>query len=123
MLMALRRVSVLFLAGQMSTQMTHPLQSWGATWIVYFIPAHSLSRAAVALNVSGAPSRSLPSYTLMRITECGQTMAHFPHWIHVVVSHSGISRARFRFSHLAVPVGKVPSTGNALTGNSSPLFP
>jgi len=29
--------------------------------------------------------------------------------------------ARFRFSHLAVPVGQVPSTGNALTGRRSPF--
>ena len=47
-------------------------------------------------------------------------MAHLPHWMQVFVSHAGISSARFRFSHFAVPVGKVPSGGKALTGNSSP---
>ncbi len=35
-------------------------------------------------------------------------------------SHTGISRAMLRFSHWAVPVGKVPSMGMALTGRSSP---
>ena len=54
MLIAFRRVSLLFLAGQISTQMPHPVQSSGATWIVYFIPCHSRSRASVALHVAGA---------------------------------------------------------------------
>ena len=36
-------------------------------------------------------------------------------------SHTGISSARLRFSHFAVPIGQVPSTGNALTGSRSPL--
>ena len=38
MLIAFSRVSLLFLAGQMSTQMPQPVQSSGATWMVYFIP-------------------------------------------------------------------------------------
>ncbi len=37
-------------------------------------------------------------------------------------SHTGISRAMFRFSHLVVPVGHVPSTGKADTGSESPLL-
>jgi hypothetical protein len=45
-------------------------------------------------------------------------MAHFPHWMQIFESQVGISSAKLRFSHFAVPVGKVPSTGNALTGNS-----
>ena len=36
-------------------------------------------------------------------------------------SHTGISSAMLRFSHCAVPVGHVPSTGKALTGSRSPL--
>src|SRR5580765_3051875 len=94
MLIAFSRVSLLFLAGQTSTQMPHPVQSSGATWMVYFIPAHSLSRASVDLNVGGALVSSRESYTLMRITECGQTMAHLPHWIQIFVSHTGMSSAR-----------------------------
>ena len=39
----------------------------------------------------------------------------------ILSSHTGISRARFRFSHFAVPVGQVPSTGKALTGSKSPF--
>ena len=53
MLIAFRRVSCLFLTGQMSTQTPHPVQSSGATWMVYFMPAHSLSRASQDLNVAG----------------------------------------------------------------------
>jgi hypothetical protein len=36
-------------------------------------------------------------------------------------SQTGISSAMFRFSHFAVAVGHVPSTGKALTGSRSPL--
>ena len=120
MLIAFSRVSLLFFAGQTSTQMPQPVQSSGATWMVYFMPCHSLSRTSVDLNVAGAPSRCVESYTLMRMTACGQTMAHLPHWMQVFVSHTGISSAMLRFSHLAVPVGKVPSAGKALTGSMSP---
>ena len=56
----------------------------------------------------------------MRMVACGQTITHLPHWMQIVGSHTGISSARLRFSHCAVPVGKVPSHGNALTGSSSP---
>ena len=53
-------------------------------------------------------------------TARGQTMAHLPQSMHRSGSHTGIDSARLRFSHLAVPVGKVPSTGSALTGSRSP---
>src|SRR5437660_12493434 len=76
---ALSRVSVLFFAGQISTQIPQPVQSSGATWMLYFIPPHSLSRTSVDLNVAGAFSNSEESYTLIRITACGQTIAHLPH--------------------------------------------
>ena len=59
MLMAFRRTSLLFLTGQTSTQMPHPVQSSGATWIVYFMPAHSLSRASVDLKVAERASQFL----------------------------------------------------------------
>src|SRR6266536_4782842 len=88
--------------------------------MVYFMPCHSLSRTSVDLKVVGAPLRCVLSYTLMRMTACGQTMAHLPHWMQVLVSQTGISSAMLRFSHLAVPVGKVPSAGKALTGIESP---
>jgi hypothetical protein len=57
---------------------------------------------------------------LARITACGQTSTHFPHWMQMSGSHTGISLAMPRFSHRAVPVGKVPSAGSALTGSASP---
>src|SRR6266542_326067 len=40
----------------------------------------------------------------MRMTLCGQTIAHLPHWMQMPGSQAGISSARLRFSHLAVPV-------------------
>src|SRR5438552_17822568 len=120
MKIALSLVSLLFLAGQMSTQMPQPVQSSGATWMVYFMPCHSLSRTSVDLKVAGAPASSVLSYTLMRMTACGQTMAHLPHWMQVLVSQTGISTAMLGFAHLAVPVGKVPSGEKALTGSVSP---
>src|ERR1700722_16329898 len=61
MLIAFRRTSLLFFTGQTSTQTPHPVQSSGATWIVYFMPAHSLSRALHVLKVDGAPCSSLLS--------------------------------------------------------------
>ncbi|OIQ65398.1 hypothetical protein GALL_530430 [mine drainage metagenome] len=51
----------------------------------------------------------------------GQAIAHLLHWMQIPASHSGISRAMFRFSHWVVPRGQVPSTGKALTGSRSPL--
>src|SRR5215470_13600019 len=84
------------------------------------MPCHSRSRTSVALNVAGALDRWEASYTLIRITACGHTMAHLPHWMQVFASHTGISSAMLRFSHLLVPVGYVPSGGKALTGISSP---
>src|SRR5512146_2016179 len=72
------------------------------------------------LNVAGAFSRYFLSKTLWRMTACGQTKTHLPHWMHRSDSHTGISRAMLRFSHFVVPVGKVPSTGMAETGTESP---
>src|SRR5262249_8044696 len=120
MLIALSRVCDLFFAGQTSTHRAHPVQSSGATWIVYFSPCQSRSIASHALNAGGAVSKHFGSYALMWITACGQTIAHLPHWIQVTGSQTGISAAILRFSYCAVPVGNVPSQGNALTGNSSP---
>ena len=53
---------------------------------------------------------------------CGQTSAHLLHWMQIFASHTGISSAMLRFSHCAVAVGQVPSTGKALTGSRSPLL-
>ena len=59
---------------------------------------------------------------MARIAACGQTIAHLLHWMQSFSSHVGISMAMFRFSHCAVAVAKVPSTGKAETGRRSPLF-
>lgn len=57
---------------------------------------------------------------MARIAACGQTSAHWLHWMQTSGSQIGISAARLRFSHCAVPVGQVPSTGKAETGRRSP---
>ena len=56
----------------------------------------------------------------MRMAACGQTIAHLPHCTHTGSSQTGISSAMFRFSHRAVSIGNVPSTGMALVGIASP---
>ncbi len=56
----------------------------------------------------------------MRMAACGQTMAHLPQSMQIDGSQIGISWAIARFSKRVVPVGKVPSTGKALTGSWSP---
>ena len=76
---------------------------------------------SVDLNVGGAPASALSSYTFARIAACGQTSAHWLHWMQIFGSQTGISSAMLRFSHFAVAIGHVPSTGNALTGSRSPL--
>ena len=57
MLIALRDGMDLFLAGQMSTQMPHPVQSSADIWIVNSVPAKSLSLVAMCLKLAGAFSR------------------------------------------------------------------
>src|ERR1700736_5929337 len=105
MLIALRRTSDLFLTGQTSTHSRQPVQSSGATWSVYFSSLRPCQRAAVLLNVGGASASAAGSYTLPRMTECGQTSTHLPHWMQMVSSHTGTSWAMFRFSHFVVPTG------------------
>ena len=56
----------------------------------------------------------------MRIAVCGQTNAHLAQSMQISGSQIGISCAIERFSHFAVSVGKVPSTGSAETGRRSP---
>jgi hypothetical protein len=58
---------------------------------------------------------------LARIAAWGQMSAHLLHWMQIAGSQTGMSRAIARFSQRLVPVGQVPSTGNALTGSRSPL--
>src|SRR5512143_639207 len=111
----------LSLAGQIITQRLQPVQSSGATWSEYFLPLNSRPRKSVDLNVAGASLSAAGSYTLARIAACGQTNAHLLHWMQIFSSQTGMSRAMARFSHWAVALGQVPSTGNAETGSRSPL--
>ena len=112
--------SSLLRAGQTSTQTPQPVQSSGATWIVIRRPGWSRSFHSLCLNRPGAPSAAAGSNTFMRIAACGQTRAHFAQSMQIAGSQIGISRAIERFSHRAVSVGNVPSTGSALTGRRSP---
>src|SRR5512143_1273667 len=111
----------LSLAGQIITHRVQPVQSSGATWTVYFWPLNSRPRKSVDLNVAGAPASAAGSYTMTRMAACGQTNAHLLHWMQILSSQTGMSRAIARFSHCAVALGQVPSTGNAETGSRSPL--
>ncbi len=108
-------------AGQTSTHTPHPVQSSGTTWIVIHLPGFSRSRHSLCWNVAGAWSAAIGSYTFMRIAVCGQTSAHLAQSMQMSGSQIGISCAIERFSHFAVSVGKVPSTGSAETGSRSPL--
>jgi len=51
----------LSLAGQTWTQMPQPVQSSGATWMVYFMPLNSLPLKSTALKVAGALFRQSDS--------------------------------------------------------------
>src|SRR5678815_2748471 len=108
-------------AGQTLTQRLQPVQSSGATWIVKKLSSYSLPLYCVDLKVAGASASALSSYTFARMAACGHTSAQWLHWMQIFESHTGISSARFRFSHFAVPTGQVPSIGKALTGSRSPL--
>src|SRR5208282_4622842 len=74
----------------------------------------------MCLNVGGASLARSNGNTLARMAACGQTNGHLPQYMHNSSSHTGISCARLRLSHIEVPVGQVPSLGNALTGRRSP---
>src|SRR5512136_2720578 len=86
-------------AGQIFTQIVHPVQSSGATWSVYARPLNSAPLYGTDRKVAGACSASAGSYTLGRIAACGHTIAHLLHWMQIAGSHTGISSAMFRFSH------------------------
>ena len=70
---------------------------------------------------AGAAAIAAVGNTFIRMVACGQTMAHLPQSMQIEESQTGIIWAMARFSYLVVPVGKVPSTGSALTGRKSPL--
>src|SRR5450756_2551145 len=83
-----------------------------------------LSRCGVASSrdlkvldakVSGAPSSTSGENTFIPIALCGHTIAHLPQSMQMSGSQIGISWASALFSYRVVPVGKVPSTGRALT--------
>ena len=97
------------------------MQSSAATCSVNFRPLNSGTRESALLKVAGAPASAAGSYTFARMVACGQMATHFKHWMQIFSSQTGMSSARLRFSYCAVPVGNVPSSGNALTGSSSPF--
>ena len=95
------------LAGQTSAQSVQPVQSFGEIWMTNFSPFQSGCLASRHSNPSGAFARASGEKNLLRITACGQTAVHLPHWMQRVGSHSGRSRARLRFSYWDVPFGNV----------------
>src|SRR5665647_3272536 len=121
MLRALCPTTLLLFAGHCSTHTPHPVQSSGATWMLSRLGvASSLAAKGLDAKVSGAPSRLSGGSTLIPIALCGHTIAHLPQSMQMSGSQIGISWASARFSYRVVPVGKVPSTGNALTGSRCP---
>src|SRR5271165_6128337 len=111
MLMARCLASLLLLAGQTATQSPQPVQSSGATCSVYFRSVNSRHLGAAVWKPSGAWLMALGSYTLARMTACGQTITHLPHWMQRSLSQAGMNWAMLRFSHCAVPVGNAPPAG------------
>src|ERR1035438_1864135 len=71
-------------------------------------------------NAAGVSAARSELYILERITACGHTITHLPHWMQRSLSHTGMNCAMLRFSHCAVPVGNAPPAGIALTGSRSP---
>jgi len=112
--------SVLDRAGQTSTQMPQPVQSSGATWTISRWSFSARSLYFLCWKLSGASANASSGASLIRIAVCGQVIAHLPQSMHSDGSQIGSSTAIARFSHFDVPVGQVPSTGNALTGSRSP---
>ena len=72
-----------------------------------------VGRAHLQIGRARRPWRGWP--------RAGRPAAHLLHWMQIFGSQIGISAAMVRFSQRAVPVGQVPSTGNAETGSRSPL--
>src|SRR5512133_1325074 len=121
MLIALTPFAVFDSAGQISTQSEQPVQSSGATWRAYLLPFTSGDLKSIVTKSFGAPFAASGAKYFGRMAACGQMSAHLLHWMQRLGSHTGISSAMDRFSHLDVPVGQVPSSGNAETGRRSPL--
>ena len=112
------------LAGHMSAQFPHPVQSIGLTCILYCNPSNPLPIAFLVLKLSGALAASSSFTNTGLIHAWGQTYAHWLHWIQLSVIHSGTLTATPRFSYAAVPAGNVPSSkpSNALTGKLLPSW-
>src|SRR5512138_2225326 len=121
MLMAFLPFSVFDSAGQISTQSEQPVQSSGATWSAYLCPFTSGDLKSIVRKSFGAPFAASGAKYFGRMAACGQMSAHLLHWMQRLGSQVGISSAMERFSHFEVPVGQVPSSGNAETGRRSPL--
>ena len=70
--------------------------------------------------MSGASWRSSSLTRWGLIAACGQTNAHWLHWIHFSLFQHGNSVATPLFSNLAVLVGTIPLGSKELTGRSFP---
>ena len=113
-------VSAFSLAGQTVTQFSQPVQSRTETCMRYWRPLNFGPSAGLVSKDAGAFLRVSSVARYGRMAACGQTREQLPHWMHLVMSHSGTFTAMPRFSYLVVPVGTLPSTENADTGSLSP---
>ena len=84
-------------------------------------PGSSRDLNGFVSSSAGAASAVASGITVIRMLECGQTIAHLPQSMQIDGSQIGIVGASARFSYWAVAVGNAPSGGIALTGRSSPL--
>ena len=110
------------LAGQMSAQLPQPMQSSVFTWMRKPRPLSSLPRAGMVSKPLGAALASVSSSRAGRMAACGQTTAHWLHWMQFSLSHCGTLMATPRFSYWLVATGKEPSGLKELTGRLSPFW-
>ena len=108
--------------GHTFTHTLQPMQSSGEMASVYCRPAAALPFAGTSVVAAGAAAASASVRAKGRMVACGQTNAHWLHWMQVAASQAGTLTATPRFSYAAAPCSNWPSTCgmNADTGRRSP---
>ena len=77
---------------------------------VYCRPAAALPFAGTSVVAAGAAAASASVRAKGRMVACGQTNAHWLHWMQVAASQAGTLTATPRFSYAAAPCSNWPST-------------
>ena len=106
-----------------STHSWQPVQSRGDTWMRKRMLFSAPPPVALSvLKPSGAFAASSSVSSTGRMQACGHTVAHWLHWMHLSICHSGFMMAMPRFSYCVVPEGITPPGRNADTGRLSPSY-